>query len=965
MSFEIAALKLNIHVLTTVAVFGTVALGCALEGALLLVLFASAHAVEERLTRHAQGDLRALWASVPASAALVPLRADGSPDLAAAQRVPCDAVPVGAHVLVLAGQQVPLDGEVVHGAALVSLEHITGEAAPVSKALGDEVPAGALANDGLLVVRTLRSSADSTPARIARLTAAAQARRPRVQRLLDTLSDRYSLGVLLAAIAIAACGPALGVPLAGPGGATYRAFAFLSAAAPCALLMAPLAYVAAVGAAAQRGALVRGGLTLDALADVGAIALDKTGTLTTGVLALTSTERVRVPGGDAASFSDEAAAHADALGVAAALERRTTHPVARAVLAAAEAAGAAGRAADVDGFKAATGAGVEGLVPPAAPGGPSRRARFGAVDFVAQLCTPAEADALRAAATAGARTDVVSALLLAPESATSSGGDASHRSLRLFFFSDSVRSRAAAALQRLRDEGGPLRLVMLTGDNEASARAVATRIGLPQADVHAGLSPADKMREIEALRAELAAPSWKGSKRVLMVGDGINDAPALAAADVGVAIASTPSDAAAAAADVLLLHKGGPGVALLPELLSLARATRTVVRQNIAIAAASIALAALPAVAGLFPLWVAVLLHEGSTLLVALNSVRLLAPPSAAALRAALIRGLLRCRRGAALAAMAAAAAAALVFMGRAAADAAALASISAHPPPRAAGAVALHAARSAWAGLAAGALHTLTGPDHLAALTPLTIGRTRLQSTLLGGLWGMGHNTGQVIFGLLFLVLRERLNLDILEVGSKALVGATLLFIGAMGAREALSPEGESSHSHSHGGPAESSDHAHSHSHSHGAPAGDHQGHSHEGSWGEALMRLMGRAAGTAPPQRRFAAATYATGLVHGLQPDALLVLLPALALPRASAAAYLATFLLGTVAAMASYTAFIGAGTEQLRVSAPGATRRIALISSIIALAIGVALLGGTFFPQAAEAAGRALGFAATGGH
>ena len=958
MSFEIAALKLNIHVLTTVAVFGTVALGCALEGALLLVLFASAHAVEERLTRHAQGDLRALWASVPASAALVPLRADGSPDLAAAQRVPCDAVPVGAHVLVLAGQQVPLDGEVVHGAALVSLEHITGEAAPVSKALGDEVPAGALANDGLLVVRTLRSSADSTPARIARLTAAAQARRPRVQRLLDTLSDRYSLGVLLAAIAIAACGPALGVPLAGPGGATYRAFAFLSAAAPCALLMAPLAYVAAVGAAAQRGALVRGGLTLDALAEVGAIALDKTGTLTTGVLALTSTERVRMPGGDAASPGDEAAAHADALGVAAALERRTTHPVARAVLAAAEAAGAAGRAADVDGFKAATGAGVEGLVPPAAPGGPSRRARFGAVDFVAQLCTPAEADALRAAATAGARTDVVSALLLAPESS----GDASHRSLRLFFFSDSVRSRAAAALQRLRDDGGPLRLVMLTGDNEASARAVAARIGLPQADVHAGLSPADKMREIEALREELAAPSWKGSKRVLMVGDGINDAPALAAADVGVAIASTPSDAAAAAADVLLLHKGGPGVALLPELLSLARATRTVVRQNIAIAAASIALAALPAVAGLFPLWVAVLLHEGSTLLVALNSVRLLAPPSAAALRAALIRGLLRCRRGAAMAAMAAAAAAALVFLGRAAADAAALASISAQPLPRAAGAVALHAARSAWAGLAAGALHTLTGPDHLAALTPLTIGRTRLQSTLLGGLWGMGHNTGQVIFGILFLILRERLNLDILEVGSKALVGATLLFIGAMGAREALSPEDEHSHSHSHGGSAESGDH--SHSHSHGAASGEH-GHSHEGSWGEALMRLMGRAAGSAPPQRRFAAATYATGLVHGLQPDALLVLLPALALPRASAAAYLATFLLGTVAAMASYTAFIGAGTEQLRVSAPGATRRIALISSVVALAIGVALLGGTFFPQAAEAAGRALGFAATAGH
>ena len=952
-SFELAALKLNIHVLTTVAVFGTVALGCALEGALLLVLFATAHAVEERLTRHAQGDLRALWASVPASAALVPMRPDGSPDLAAATRVACDAVPVGAHVLVLAGQQVPLDGEVVHGAALVSLEHITGEAAPVAKSLGDEVPAGALANDGLLVVRTLRSSADSTPARIARLTAAAQARRPRVQRLLDTLSDRYSLGVLLAAVAIAAGGPALGVPLAGPGGATYRAFAFLSAAAPCALLMAPLAYVAAVGAAAQRGALVRGGLTLDALAECGAVALDKTGTLTTGVLALTSTERVRVGGGGADAASD-AAAHADALGVAAALERRTTHPVARAVLAAAAAAEAPGRDADVEGFRASTGAGVEGVLPPAAPGGARRRARFGAVDFVAQMCTPAEAEALRAAATAGARTDVVSALLLAPEDEAEAASAAS-RQLRLFFFSDSVRSRAAAALSRLRSEGGPMRLVMLTGDNEPSARAVAARIGLPQRDVFAGLSPDDKMREVETLRAELAAPGWKGGRRVLMVGDGINDAPALAAADVGVAIASTPSDAAAAAADVLLLHKGGPGVALLPELLALARDTRVVVRQNIAIAVASIALAALPAVAGLFPLWVAVLLHEGSTLLVALNSVRLLAPPSAAALRAAVWTALLRCRRGALIAASAAAGVALLVALGRAAADAGTLASAS--PAPRAAAAAALHAARSAWAGLAAGALHTLTGPDHLAALTPLTIGRSRLHSTLLGGLWGMGHNTGQVIFGMLFLLLRERLNLSILEVGSKALVGATLLFIGAMGAREALSPEGTHSHSHSHGlAPAEDAA-GHMHSHSHGS-SGESHAHAHvdaEGSWGDAIARLMSRATG------RFAAATYATGLVHGLQPDALLVLLPALALPRASAVAYLATFLLGTVAAMASYTAFIGAGTEQLRVTAPGATRRIALISSFIALAIGAALLGGTIFPQAAEAAGRVFSFAA----
>jgi heavy metal translocating P-type ATPase len=1002
-TFELAALKLNIHVLTTLAVFGTVALGCALEGALLLVLFATAHAVEERLTRHAQGDLRALWASVPATASLVTLRPDGTPDLSAPFSAPCADVGVGALVLVLAGQQVPIDGEVVHGAALVSLEHITGEAAPVSKRVGDEVPAGALNADGVLVVRTLRLAADSTPARIARLTAAAQARRPRVQRLLDTLSDRYSLGVLLATFGIVVAGPALlGVPLSGPGGATYRAFAFLSAAAPCALLMAPLAYVAAVGAAAQRGALVRGGLTLDALAECGAVALDKTGTLTTGVLALTSIEAVTVAlvgdSGASASASQSAShLHDEALAVAAALERGTSHPVARAVLAAAAAASA--QALDVVDFHVEQGAGVEGRLPASCRVGggapatsPPRRARFGAIDYVAALLTPDEAAALRAAAAAGARTDVVSALLIAPADATDASGE---RTLRLFFFSDGVRARAAAAVALLRAAprrggGPPLRVVMLTGDNEASARAMATRLGLPLEDVRAGLSPLDKMRAVEALREELAAPSWKGGRRVVMVGDGINDAPALAAADVGIAIASTPSDAAAAAADVLLLHAGGPGVALLPELLALGRDTRAIVRQNIGIAAASIALAALPAGAGVFPLWVAVLLHEGSTLGVALNSMRLLAPPAVAAVRAAAGRAAVRAAKAGLVCALVAALASAALLAWRAAAAAgligaassSAAAAASSHHGIIAAASVtatpalpaALHAARSAWAGLAAGALHTLTGPDHLAALTPLTIGRSRLQSTLLGGLWGCGHNTGQVIFGIAFLILRERLNLDLLEVGSKALVGATLLFIGVMGAREAFAEseeeaeaadekaaaacaegddaaecgaEGEHGHSHAH---AHAQAHSHGHSHSHG---GAH-GHSH-GGWGERLLAsVLGGAdkasssSSASPAPRRFAAATYATGLVHGLQPDALLVLLPALALPRASAAAYLATFLGGTVLAMASYTAFIGAGTERLRVSAPGMTKRIALVSSIVALAIGVWLLGGALCPR-----------------
>ena len=296
--------------------------------------------------------------------------------------------------------QVPLDGVVVHGSALVSIQHITGEALPVTKRVGDEVSAGAVNNDGALVVRSLRSAEDSTPARIARLTEAAQNRRPTVSRLLDTFGDRYSKAILAVTALTMVVGPlALGWPLMGRGGAMYRAFAFLSAAAPCALLMAPLVYVAAVGACARRGVLVRGGVTFDTLAECGVVALDKTGTITTGRMMCSSVKRAYaetpIPAVVGAATADSNATETSnqsarsttnamasspmsnptALAIAASLERGATHPIARATLDAAASASASGASplVAVSDFKVVHGYGVEGLVRPGVVGGEAAR----------------------------------------------------------------------------------------------------------------------------------------------------------------------------------------------------------------------------------------------------------------------------------------------------------------------------------------------------------------------------------------------------------------------------------------------------------------------------------------------------------------------------------------------------------------------------------------------------------------
>lgn len=243
------------------------------------------------------------------------------------------------------------------------------------------------------------------------------------------------------------------------------------------------------------------------------------------------------------------------------------------------------------------------------------------------------------------------------------------------------------------------------------------------------------------------------------------------------------------------------------------------------------------------------------------------------------------------------------------------------------------------------------TGPDHLAALAPLTIGRSRAKATLLGGLWGCGHNTGQILTGIGFLVLRDKLpyNQDFLANCSQAVVGFTLILIGGLGVKEAREAEREDEEAEEGAAAAQTSDIL-----PNPTPSATYEGEEALGFTSREVQAEKPASAsaiapGAVPQQgdgKRFIWGTYVTGVVHGLQPDALLILLPALTLPKASALSYLGSFLLGTVAAMAAYTWFIGAGTERIARRSPFVARRISLLSSAIALTIGAILGVGAFF-------------------
>ena len=552
----------SIEMLMSIATVGAIAISATSEAAVVVFLFTVGELLEGVAAGRARAGIEALGALVPRTALRIE---DG-----AAREVPAATLKVGDLVLVRPGDRVSADGEVAEGESEVDESPVTGESAPVSKAEGASVFAGSINASGALQVRVTKPTSDNTIARIIRLVEEAQEAKAPTARFIERFSSVYT-PIAAAVAALVAVAPPL---LLGADWDTwiYRGLALLLVACPCALVLStPAAIASGLAVGTRRGLLVKGGGALETIGRIRTVAFDKTGTLTEGrprvtdVLAMTGSERTM-------------------LGLAATVENGSSHPLGRAILEWAAAEGIPLRPAKDS--RTIPGKAVEAVVS-------GKRVAVGSPSYATvQAPLPSEAEQTVTEWENQGKTVVVVSVDGTPNG--------------LIAVRDEPRPDAAAGIRALDDLG--VRAVMLTGDNPRTGRAIAAALGL---DVQAGLLPEDKLREIGTLKAQ--AP-------VAMVGDGINDAPALAAASVGVAMGGG-TDVALETADAAILNNR---VADVAALVGLSRAMMSNVRQNVAVALGLKAVFLVTTVAGVTGLWPAVLADTGATVLVTLNALRLL-----------------------------------------------------------------------------------------------------------------------------------------------------------------------------------------------------------------------------------------------------------------------------------------------------------------------------------------------------
>ncbi|CAN5719623.1 heavy metal translocating P-type ATPase [soil metagenome] len=557
--------RLNINALMTVAVTGAFVIGQWPEAAMVMALYAIAELIEARSVDRARNAIKSLLALAPDQAEV--RQADGS-----WQRQAADTVAVGAVIRIRPGERLPLDGTITVGSSAIDQSPVTGESIPVDKGPGEGVYAGTINQTAALELEVTSKASDSTLARIIAAVEQAQGSRAPTQRFVDRFASIYTPTVFGLALAVAVLTPWLiGWTW---GMALYKALVLLVIACPCALVIStPVTVVSGLAAAARRGILIKGGVYLETARKLKAFAMDKTGTITEGKPKLVAFEVV-------AANADEAALR----GLARSLADRSDHPVSKAI-----AAGIDAPLAEVVDFTAAAGRGVQG--------------RIGGVGYVLAnhrwveergQCSPDIEARLKVHEEAG-------------RTVTMLVGDAGV--LALCAVADTIKPSSKRAVAELKALG--VVPVMLTGDNEATARTIAALAGIEE--VRGNLLPEDKLGAILELQARIG--------QTAMVGDGINDAPALAQSDIGFAMGGAGTHTAMEAADVVVMNDD---LQRLPETIRLSRRTHAVLWQNIALALGIKFVFLLLAVFGNATMWMAVFADMGASLLVVFNGLRLL-----------------------------------------------------------------------------------------------------------------------------------------------------------------------------------------------------------------------------------------------------------------------------------------------------------------------------------------------------
>ncbi len=566
----------NLNMLMALAAVGAIVIGEELEAATVVFLFAVGEALEGFTTDRARQSIKALAELVPAQAH----RINGDTP----QTVPVAALRVDDTILVKPGERVPMDGNVISGESGVNQASITGESIPVTKTGGDTVYAGTINGDGALTVRVTRLAADNTLSRIIKLVEDAQSVRAPSQRRVDQFARYYTPVMVVTAALIATVPPLLfGVPFfepaAGGHGWLYRALVLLVIACPCALVIStPVAVVTAITNAARRGVLIKGGLHLETLGGVKAIAFDKTGTLTSGQPQVISYRAVGCTTGNICEVCDNMLAYA------ASVEQQSTHPLAAAVVSAAQGKQPMFAAQNVTNL---SGRGVRGEVNGHTITVGSHRYFDEQFPHDAALC-----EAITAQESSGYTT-----MMVADDDTV----------IGTIAVADTPRDGTRDVIAALNELG--IVTVMLTGDNNTVAQAVGAAVGVT--DVRAGLLPEDKSGAVQGLREQFGS--------VAMIGDGVNDTPALAAADVGIAMGGAGSAQAIETADVALM---ADDLRQLPFTMRLSQFTRRLISQNIALAVGvKLAFAAL-AVLGITSLWLAIIADVGMLIIVTLNGMR-------------------------------------------------------------------------------------------------------------------------------------------------------------------------------------------------------------------------------------------------------------------------------------------------------------------------------------------------------